>query len=83
MMPPYVETWKAIARMLGRSERWCRYMTRVPDPLPVYKVGGIVRINEPDLSVWLARQRERTLPVGAPNGAVVEFRPVDELIIES
>jgi hypothetical protein len=83
MMPPYVETWKAIARMLGRSERWCRYMTRVPDPLPVYKVGGIVRINEADLGVWLARQRERTLPGGPQHGAVVEFRPVHELIIES
>jgi hypothetical protein len=73
MMPPYVETWKAIARVLGRSERWCRYMTRVPDPLPVYKVGGIVRINDNDLAVWLARQRERTLPVGAPDGGPVHL----------
>lgn len=61
-MPTYVETWKAIADALGRSERWCRYTARrAHDPLPVYKVGGIVRLDQADLAGWLARQRERSL----------------------
>jgi hypothetical protein len=31
------------------------------DPLPVFKVGGIVRLNEIDLQDWLGRQRDRSL----------------------
>ncbi len=58
-MGAYVETWKGIAFAVTRSERWCRYMARRSyDPLPVFKVGGIVRLNKPDLDAWLARQRE-------------------------
>jgi hypothetical protein len=58
----YVETWKGIAYALGRSERWCRYMARRDqDPLPVFKVGGIVRLNDDDLEGWLSRQRDRSL----------------------
>lgn len=50
-MSTYVETWKGIAHALGRSERWCRYMAqRAQDPLPVFKVGGIVRLNGDDLT---------------------------------
>ena len=61
-MNNYVETWKSIATALGRSERWCRYMAqRAADPLPVFKIGGIVRLNHGDLEDWLARQRGRTL----------------------
>lgn len=61
-MSNFVETWKGIATALGRSERWCRYMARRgSDPLPVFKVGGIVRLNGPDLEDWLARQRERSI----------------------
>ena len=61
-MSTYVETWKGIAHALGRSERWCRYMAqRIDDPLPVFKVGGIVRLNGDDLSDWLVRQRDRSL----------------------
>lgn len=61
-MANYIETWKTIAAELNRSERWCRYMARRPnDPLPVFKVGGIVRLNHADLEDWLARQRERSL----------------------
>jgi hypothetical protein len=61
-MSSYVETWKGIAHALGRSERWCRYMARrTSDPLPVFKVGGIVRLNEIDLTDWLGRQRDRSL----------------------
>jgi hypothetical protein len=76
-MSNFVETWKGIATALGRSERWCRYMARrAGDPLPVFKVGGIVRLNNGDLEDWLARQRERSIrtpmapmapaPVAAP-----------------
>jgi len=61
-MSTYVETWKGIAYELGRSERWCRYMARRDeDPLPVFKVGGIVRLNSEDLEDWLGRQRARTM----------------------
>ncbi len=61
-MSNYVETWKGIAFALGRSERWCRYMARrTDDPLPVFKIGGIVRLNSEDLDEWLSRQRTRSM----------------------
>ncbi len=54
----FVETWKGIAFSVGRSERWCRYMARRgQDPLPVFKLGGIVRLNQVDLEAWVERQR--------------------------
>lgn len=60
-MSNFVETWKGIAAMCNRSERWCRYMARRGvDPLPVFKVGGIVRLNQEDLDGWLRRQQEAT-----------------------
>lgn len=66
-MSTYVETWKGIAYALGRSERWCRYMARRDeDPLPVFKVGGIVRLNNEDLEDWLSRQRARTIVPRVP-----------------
>jgi hypothetical protein len=34
---------------------------READPLPVFKVGGIVRLNGDDLADWLSRQRDRTV----------------------
>jgi hypothetical protein len=34
---------------------------RTSDPLPVFKVGGIVRLNQIDLEDWLVRQRDRSL----------------------
>jgi hypothetical protein len=76
-MSNYVETWKSIAHALGRSERWCRYMAqRDADPLPVFKVGGIVRLNMHDLEDWLGRQRTRTLarPVAEALGAMTADR---------
>jgi len=70
-MSNFVETWKGIATALGRSERWCRYMAQHPaDPLPVFKVGGIVRLNQPDLEDWLVRQRERSMRVPTPPAAL-------------
>jgi hypothetical protein len=63
-MSNFVETWKGIATALGRSERWCRYMARrAGDPLPVFKVGGIVRLNTNDLEDWLGRQRDRSMRI--------------------
>jgi hypothetical protein len=66
-MSNFTETWKGIATALGRSERWCRYMARrAGDPLPVFKVGGIVRLNAGDLEDWLSRQRDRSMHRTAP-----------------
>ncbi|MEZ4367949.1 MAG: hypothetical protein R2939_16960 [Kofleriaceae bacterium] len=65
----FVETWKGIADALGRSERWCRYMARRADPLPVFKVGGIVRLDAADLAAWIARQRQRAY-LGPREGVV-------------
>lgn len=60
-MGAFVETWKGIAFAVNRSERWCRYMAQRPeDPLPVFKVGGIVRLNKADLDAWLERQKRVT-----------------------
>jgi hypothetical protein len=56
-MGPFVETWKQIAGVVRRSERWCRYMAASQaDPLPVLKVGGIVRLYVADLDGWITRQ---------------------------
>jgi hypothetical protein len=79
-MSNFVETWKGIATALGRSERWCRYMARrTGDPLPVFKVGGIVRLNTTDLEDWLTRQRDRSMRVppaiaGTPSNDDVSLR---------
>ncbi len=67
-MDDFYETWKGIAHKLSRSERWCRYMARrEEDPLPVFKVGGIVRLNGHDLNEWLCRQRTRSMPAQHTN----------------
>jgi hypothetical protein len=61
-MSAFFETWKGIADAMGRSERWCRYMARrTVNPLPVYKMGGIVRINESDRNDWLLREQHRPI----------------------
>ena len=58
--PEFYETWKAIAQAINRSERWCRYTAmRLHDPLPVFKVGGMVRLNRVDLEAWIERQQLR------------------------
>jgi hypothetical protein len=56
--PQFVETWKRIAKFVGRSERWCRYTAALPiDPLPVFHVGGIMRLNRADFDAWVERRR--------------------------
>jgi hypothetical protein len=75
-MSNFVETWKGIATALGRSERWCRYMARRGgDPLPVFKVGGIVRLNSNDLEDWLTRQRDRSMRVPAHAASAISTTP--------
>lgn len=70
----YLETWKEIAAYLCRSERWCRYMaTRAFSPLPVYRLGGLVRLDVIDLRRWLEEERTRTIARAAP---VVEVLPI-------
>ena len=55
---PYVETWKRIAAHIGRSERWCRYSANQPvDPLPVFYVGGMVRMETAAFNAWIDRRR--------------------------
>lgn len=77
-MSNFVETWKGIATALGRSERWCRYMARRgADPLPVFKVGGIVRLNSTDLEDWLSRQRDRSIRMPVITAPVTEALPVE------
>ena len=52
---PYVETWRGVAALCGRSEHWCRmYGSREDRPLPVFKVGGIVRMYVDELERWMA-----------------------------
>lgn len=73
--PGHVETWDGIAVAVGRSLRTCRNLAgRSRDPLPVHKVGGIVRLNLADLDAWLDRQREATIarPVAAAGSERVE-----------
>lgn len=78
-MSNFVETWKGIATALGRSERWCRYMARRGgDPLPVFKVGGIVRLNSNDLEDWLTRQRDRSMRVPAHAAPAISVTPGNE-----
>ena len=78
-MSNFVETWKGIATALGRSERWCRYMARrAGDPLPVFKVGGIVRLNTGDLEDWLVRQRDRSMRMPTP---VLPGTPSDDVTL--
>lgn len=73
--PEATETWVGIAAMVGRSERWCRYMSRTkPDPLPVYRVGGMVRLDAADFRSWLDRARTRGVAErviqSTPNGPI-------------
>jgi len=73
-MSEYVETWKGIAYALGRSERWCRYMARRgEDPLPVFKVGGIVRLNRSDLEGWIEGERDKTMVRSNPQGKPLQL----------
>lgn len=73
-MNEFYETWKGIAYKLQRSERWCRYTARrTHDPLPVFKIGGIVRLNDDDLEAWLHRQRFRSMPAQSLEGAALKL----------
>ena len=73
-MNEFYETWKGIAYKLQRSERWCRYTARrAHDPLPVFKVGGIVRMTEEDLHGWLQRQRHAAVPSQAMQPAELKL----------
>ena len=55
---------------------------RAGDPLPVFKVGGIVRLNHADLEDWIARQRATSMrvpqleqpPVQVPGDGTVALR---------
>ena len=56
----YWDTWPQIGVALGHSVTWCHKMARrSSDPLPVFKVGGTVRLTAADLAAWLERQAAR------------------------
>lgn len=64
----YIETWKQIAAYLKRSERWCRYMSRRERrPLPVFRYGGVVRLNKETYRQWL--EDEEREPLGTMSAA--------------
>lgn len=59
-MSSYHDGWKQIATAVGLSVRTCHKLARrADDRLPVFKVGGTVRLNAPDLATWLERQATR------------------------
>lgn len=62
-----VETWKAIAAAVGRSQRWCRYMhSRTERPLPAFKLGGIACLYLDDLQRWIDGEQVKPGPVNHP-----------------
>jgi hypothetical protein len=52
---------------------------RAGDPLPVFKVGGIVRLNTNDLEDWLVRQRDRSMRM--PNHPTLPATPADDVAL--
>ncbi|HEY0477440.1 MAG TPA: hypothetical protein VGD37_07935 [Kofleriaceae bacterium] len=52
---------------------------RAGDPLPVFKVGGIVRLNTNDLEDWLVRQRDRSMRI--PATPVIPSGPGDDVAL--
>lgn len=53
----YVDGWKGIAAHCGRSERWTRYMSkRQRNPLPVGRVGGVMRMYVADYDAWVVQE---------------------------
>jgi len=52
---------------------------RAADPLPVFKVGGIVRLNSTDLEDWLTRQRDRSMRL--PSSTLGAGAGVDDLAL--
>lgn len=56
----YFDGWKAIAAACDRSITWAHKMARrAEDPLPVFRVGGTVRLTAAGLAAWLERQEAR------------------------
>jgi hypothetical protein len=55
---------------------------RTGDPLPVFKVGGIVRLNTNDLEDWLVRQRDRSIRIPAhAAAAAMPAAPGDDVAL--
>jgi len=74
--PEHVDTWKAIAAFIGRSDRWCRYMSSLEeDPLPVFKLRGQVRLDVAEFRGWVERQKRRPQPLSVRGVLVRSSRP--------
>jgi len=54
---------------------------RAGDPLPVFKVGGIVRLNTTDLEDWLVRQRDRSMRIPG-HASVMPATPGDDVALQ-
>lgn len=57
-----LEGWKEIARMVGRSDRWCRMMASRADEwrLPVWYLGDIPCITFDEIRDYIAKWRDAT-----------------------
>jgi hypothetical protein len=58
----FLVDYRGLALALGLTERWAREQTtrralRRPDPIPHYKIGGMVRFNVPETVAWLRRTK--------------------------
>lgn len=61
-VPGLIESWKAISEALGRCQRSCRQLAaREDDPLPVFKIGGVVALKTNDLAAWIDRQQRKPM----------------------
>lgn len=60
MSAVHYDGWKAIAVALERSTTFAKKMAgRSEDRLPVFKIGGTVRLTAAGLAAWLARQETK------------------------
>jgi hypothetical protein len=53
----YVDGWSSVAEVVGKCVRWCREMAkRTERPMPVRRLGGVVRMYLADYSRWLSEE---------------------------
>lgn len=60
----FLVDFRGLAEALGLTERWAREQTTkralsCPDPIPHYRIGGMVRFNIAEVIAWLTRTKHR------------------------